>query len=125
MFSTSARQGGTDTTAVTTAKKAGPGAEPHMQYSSSPARFGGPHSKSVGAFHHGFPAAERIWETKPESIRLRGCPGGFAEKRADGVRPILENSTACQKSMPITSSLGCRLHGLWLWVGVLERKSFD
>ena len=29
----------------------------------------------------------------------------------DGARPNLENSTACQKSMPITSSRGLRSHG--------------
>src|SRR5512140_3814506 len=49
-------------------------------------------------------------------VSLKGCPGGWLVELVDGVCPILENSTACQKSMPITSSRGLawsvRLDGL-------------
>lgn len=41
-------------------------------------------------------------------VILKGCPGSGREA-GGGVRRNLENSTACQKSMPITSSRGgCR-----------------
>lgn len=53
------------------------------------------------------------------------APNAAPHGKANGVRPDLENSTACQKSMPITSSRGGGLSGLlaW-WVCCFERKSF-
>jgi hypothetical protein len=43
---------------------------------------------------------------KSEASNFEGLPRTPAERSADGARPNLENSTACQKSMPITSSRG-------------------
>src|SRR3954463_2946264 len=40
--------------------------------------------------------------------KIEGLPRRVAVRLLVGVRPLLENSTACQKSMPIfTSSAGC------------------
>jgi hypothetical protein len=38
---------------------------------------------------------------KSEASNLEGLPRKPIERSADGARPNLENSTACQKSMPI------------------------
>ena len=43
---------------------------------------------------------------KSEASNFEGLPRTPAERPVDGARPNLENSTACQKSMPITSSRG-------------------
>ena len=47
-----------------------------------------------------------IWSWLVRRVGLKGCPGCLLVEVVDGVCPILENSTACQKSMPITSSRG-------------------
>lgn len=41
-------------------------------------------------------------------VSWNGCPKARLTEPSDGARPNLENSTACQKSMPITSSRGRR-----------------
>ena len=63
---------------------------------------------------------------KSEASNFEGLPRTPVERPADGARPNLENSTACQKSMPITSSRGgCVAWSLWAWsCGHFERKSF-
>ena len=50
--------------------------------------------------------------------KFEGLPRAPAAQRGNGARPILENSTACQKSMPITSSRGGFLLWSFGWVGV-------
>jgi hypothetical protein len=113
MFSTSARQGGTDTTAVTTAKKAGPGAEPHMQYSSSPAHFDAPVGKSMGAFHHGFPAAKRIWENEDGKHTIERLPRRLRTK----AKPMV-----CVRSLRTQQRVKnrCQLPRLW-GAGCMDR----
>ena len=55
--------------------------------------------------------------------KLEGLPRRVAERRLVGVRPLLENSTACQKSMPIFILVrggwlgACR----WWWVSGSSR----
>ena len=94
MFTTSARQGGTDTESV-----AGPGATTTQLKSQAPQGF--------AAFGASTPVG---WE-EPDpdltgsygSAKLGELPRmALTEKsvRVDGARPLLENSTACQKSMP-------------------------
>ena len=124
MFSTSARQGGTDTTAVTTAKKAGPAGWNPRRTARTLHRVRG----QERGISRPDPAAEkRIWEKETESVRLKGCPGRRPTRSAKGARPILENSTACQKSMPITSFRGGSWLDLmvWLWVASNEFPLVD
>jgi hypothetical protein len=73
---------------------------------------------------------------RDQGSKLEGLPRRVAERRLVGVRPLLENSTACQKSMPNLSSFrgvarvsalrggcsGCsRVRFLWLrWMTLYE-----
>ena len=101
MFTTSARQGGTDT-----AKVAGPGARLPVE-NTSPTRVCGLRRARSGGWEE--PGTDLTVPTG--SAKLGELPRkDFTERSVapDGARPLLENSTACQKSMP-TNPVG--------WVG--------
>ena len=153
MFSTSARQGGTDTTAVNeSSREVGRSrGRPHRKAPGKPEGFGAPDRvvrssprgcysgspaekqpvrRCAGTARQGGPErVERLlqWDTsrrakraqstassrkrkdltpKSEASNFEGLPRTPTGRSADGARPNLENSTACQKSMPITSSRG-------------------
>ena len=57
---------------------------------------------------------------KQTSGKLEGLPRRLVLWLVDGVCPVLENSTACQKSMPSPSWWGCGWLPLW-WLVVSLR----
>ncbi len=60
---------------------------------------------------------------KSDASNLEGLPRRQTEKSVNGARPNLENSTACQKSMPITSSRGGSEPGLRLGDAVTSNEN--
>ena len=131
MFSSSARQGGTDATAAVRdhrAKLAGPGADPQDRW-------------TVGSSGR-LVAGARLWRVRPgaaprsrsEFDSQAGPAGNFeglprrhgSLSWCDGVCPILENSTACQiiDANYLVSGPGW-LRSLWVWlVGFRGELSF-
>ncbi len=94
MFTSSARQGGTDTESV-----AGPGADSQPR-SSDPTGFG---RRGASTSVDGYRRDPHDLTVRRRSAKLGELPRmTHTEKsvRDDGARPLLENSTACQQSMP-------------------------
>ena len=96
---------------------AAPWEQPHRnRRCRSPAGHPGP----LAGTNHG---SGRGLTRRGRGSKLEGLPRRVAERRLVGVRPLLENSTACQKSMPNLSSF--RGGGFvsafgWVW-GLLPR----
>jgi hypothetical protein len=67
---------------------------------------GGPHAAKRSHPERSQQGSAELTPKRPADYSRRVAPTKLPERHGVGARPNLENSTACQKSMPITSSRG-------------------